>query len=103
MAMRGLILAVALAGLTACASGGGLNIVEMQRRLDEAGIGFGITRVPGENAALFQIRFRTSDAEDPDAPAPDFRAAAEAAAPEGCTLASLEPAGEGAMKAVYAC
>ncbi|MBI1186977.1 MAG: hypothetical protein GC206_06530 [Alphaproteobacteria bacterium] len=102
MAMRNAVLATALAALAACASAdGGLNIAAMQQRLDDAGIGFGITRAPGSNAALFQIRFRTSEADD--APAPDFRAAAEAAAPDGCTLASLEPAGEGAMKATYDC
>jgi hypothetical protein len=102
MAVRSGIVVAALAALAACASGGGLDIVGMQRRLDDAGIGFGVTRAQGSNTALFQVRFRTSDAE-PGAPEPDFRAAAEAAAPEGCTLAMLEPAGEGAMKATYDC
>lgn len=106
--MAGLAAALALA-LTACAGGGGgaLNIMEMQRRLDDRGISFGVTRIPGESAALFQIRFRTSDAGDEageglvtDA---DFQQAAQAAAPDGCTLVRLEPAGEGAMKAVYDC
>jgi len=97
------VLAAALLAVSSCASGsGGLDIAGMQRRLDDAGIGFGITRVPGEEAALFQIRFRTSDAE-PGAPEPDFRAAAEAAAPEGCTLERLEPAGDDVMKAIYDC
>ncbi|MGE0829412.1 MAG: hypothetical protein AB7O04_08690 [Hyphomonadaceae bacterium] len=103
--LRALVLA-GLAALSACASGGGrFDIRDMQRRLDDRGIGFGITRVPGENAALFQIRFRTAEADDAaDQPVTeaDYRAAAEAAAPQGCRLNDLVPTPEG-MKAVYDC
>jgi hypothetical protein len=103
------ILALAALGLMAACtttSGGGgrLDIQAMQQRLDERGISFGVTRIPGINAALFQVRFRISEAEaDQPTSEADFRAAAEAAAPEGCRLNRLEPAGEGAMKAVYDC
>jgi hypothetical protein len=103
--MRILVLA-ALGLIAACtttsAGGGRLDIRAMQQRLDERGISFGVTRIPGVNSALFQVRFRISEADEATSEA-DFRAAAEAAAPEGCRLNRLEPAGEGAMKAVYDC
>lgn len=73
----------------------------MQRRLDERGIGFGVTRVPGHDAYVFQVRFATSDTgaelnTDP-------QAAAQAAAPPGCTVRSVTPEGDGAYRVEYDC
>ena len=101
--MKYVIIAV-LAFVSACASGGGtsFDLANMQRRLDDRGMGFGISRVPGHDAFVLQVRFRTSDAGE-EAPA-DPMAAAQAAAPEGCTVGSLEPEPDGASYRVeYAC
>ncbi len=95
-----MILAASLGG---CAAGGGdYDLMDMQRRLDNRGMSFGLTRGDSRNAVLLQMRFRTSEAGG-DEPAPDFRAAAEAAAPPGCHLQSLTPAGEATMQARYSC
>lgn len=58
-----------------------------QRRLDERGLGFGVTRVPGHDAFVFQVRFSTSDTEGELGADP--AEAAQAAAPEGCTVRSV--------------
>ncbi len=77
------------------------DLVGAQRRLDERGIGFGVTRVPGHDAFAFQIRFSTNDTgaelnTDP-------QAAAQAAAPPGCTVESVTPQGEGNYRVEYDC
>jgi hypothetical protein len=102
-ALAALALAAVLA-VAACATSPApdrFDIRDMQRRLDDRGVGFGLTQVPGENAVLFQVRFRTSEAEADEAMSPE--AAAALAAPEGCTLNRVEPAPDGALKAVYDC
>jgi hypothetical protein len=102
-ALAALLLATACTTTTTTGSGADrFDIRAMQQRLDDRGISFGVTRIPGINAALLQVRFRISEADAAPTEA-DFRTAAEAAAPEGCRLDRLEPAGEGAMKAVYDC
>lgn len=77
----------------------------MQRRLDARGIGFGVSLPPGGgDGAVFTLRFRTADAgEAAPATEEDFRAAAQAAAPEGCTVAALTPRPDGSMLATYDC
>jgi hypothetical protein len=94
---------VAVALLAACASADPFNdLVSAQHRLDARGIGFGVTRVPGHDAFVFQIRFATSDTEsEPNA---DPMAAAQAAAPEGCTVRSVTPESDGgSYRAEYDC
>lgn len=83
----------ALALLAACATTDPFDIAAAQRRLDERGLGFGVTRVPGHDAFVFQVRFSTSDA-DSEANA-DPMAAAQAAAPAGCTVRSVTPQEDG--------
>lgn len=94
----------ALALLGACVTSGPFaDIAGMQRRLDDRGIGFGVTQVPGNDAFLFQVRFRTSDAPGEEAPA-DPMAAAQAAAPEGCSVRSVTPQEDGVSYRVeYRC
>lgn len=88
--------------LTACATSDPMaDLVGAQRRLDDRGIGFGVTRVPGHDAYVFQLRFATSDAgaelnTDP-------QAAAQAAAPEGCTVARMTEQNDGAYRVEYDC
>ncbi len=100
-------LAACLVALSACAAGPApersdrFDVMSMQRALDERGIGFGLARVPGEDAVLLQVRFRTSDADG--APDADPNAAAAAVAPEGCTVQSVEQQPDGAYKVAYAC
>ena len=96
------LLAAALL-LSACATPDPFaDLAGVQRRLDDRGIGFGVARVPGHDAFVFQLRFATNDAggelmSDP-------MAAAQAAAPEGCTVASIAPQDDGASYRVdYAC
>jgi len=103
-----LVLAASLALLSACATAPArtdrFDIREMQRRLDDRGVGFGLTRVPGESAVMFQVRFRTSDTELEGGPELSPAEAATLAAPEGCTLDRLEPVGaDGSVKAIYRC
>ncbi len=107
--LRLLSAAAAALALAACAStpdrNAGFDLIDMQRRLDARGIGFGVGLPPGGgDGVLFTLRFRTADADDaaPITEA-DFRAAAEAAAPEGCTLAALTPQADGGMLASYDC
>lgn len=68
---------------------------------------FGVRYLPDMQAALLTFTLVGSFSvgeEPPPPPAPDeWRAAAEAAAPEGCTVASLEPASEEEWRAVYDC
>jgi len=98
--MRSLFLALVL--IAGCASSDPFaDLVGAQRRLDDRGIGFGVTRVPGHDAFVLQLRFATSDADaelntDP-------QAAAQAVAPEGCTVASVTDQGDGAYRVEYAC
>lgn len=95
------IIAASLA-LAACATSDPFaDLSGAQRRLDERGIGFGVTRVPGHDAFVFQLRFATSDTggelnTDP-------QAAAQAAAPPGCTVASVTPQEEGVYRVDYSC
>lgn len=93
----------ALLCLAACATADPFDdVLRAQQRLDERGIGFGVTRVPGHDAFVFQLRFATSDAGE-DAVA-DPMAAAQAAAPAGCAVASVTPQSDGASYRVdYAC
>jgi hypothetical protein len=77
------------------------DLVGAQRRLDDRGFGFGVTRVPGHDAFALQIRFATNDTgaelnTDP-------QAAAEAAAPPGCTVTRVTPQGEGNYQVEYDC
>jgi len=95
--------AIAAIALTACASSYDplSDLAGAQRRLDDRGIGYGVTRVPGFDAYVFQLRFSTSDTgtelnSDP-------MAAAQAAAPEGCTVRSVTQQEDGAYRADYAC
>lgn len=99
--MRAIIAAAALVG--ACATSDPFaDLAGAQRRLDERGIGFGVTRVPGHDALVFQLRFSTNDAGGE--PISDPMAAAQAAAPEGCTVASVTPLDDGASYRVdYVC
>ncbi len=105
--MRALFPLIALIALGACASSAPspsrdrFDVMAMQRTLDERGIGFGLTRVPGEDAVMLQVRFRTSDASDEAEPDP--RAAAQAVAPAGCTVDTVEEQPDGAVKVTYAC
>lgn len=104
--MRLILIAFALSILSACASGAApsrerFDVLGMQRTLDDRGIGFGLTRVPGEDAVLLQLRFRGADAgEEAD---PDPRAAAEVVAPAGCSVGSIDEQADGTFKVIYAC
>src|SRR5688572_15645 len=100
--MRRFMLATVLL-LAACATGPDRfgDVARVQQRFDERGIGFGVTRVPGHDAYVFQVRFSTSDtASELDT---DAGAAAEAAAPEGCAVRSLTYQDDGSVRADYAC
>lgn len=98
--IRSLLLAALLA---ACASSDPFaDLAGAQRRLDDRGIGFGVTRVPGHDAFVFQLRFATNDAGAE--PITDPALAAQAAAPEGCTVTSVTPQEDGASYRVdYSC
>jgi len=92
--------------LAACATGGASpfdDVARAQQRLDQRGIGFGVTRVPGHDAFVLQLRFAVSDASTPELLS-DPMAAAEAAAPSGCAVRSvtLLPDGE-SYRAEYNC
>lgn len=93
----------ALLLLGACATADPFDdVLRAQQRLDDRGIGFGVTRVPGHDAFVFQIRFSGSDtgAELNT----DIQAAAQAAAPAGCTVANVTPDADGASYRVeYSC
>jgi hypothetical protein len=91
--------------LAACASASPFDdIAAFQQRLDSRGLGFGVTRVPGHDAMVFQIRFSGAAVDDPNAPDPDIAAAAQAAAPPGCSVASIAPEPDGLSYRVdYAC
>ncbi|MBI1250935.1 MAG: hypothetical protein GC189_05650 [Alphaproteobacteria bacterium] len=106
--MRILIAALAFTMISACAAGPArspvADLVEMQRQLDARGIGFAVGPPPRGEGVMFTLRFRTADADDQEPiTEADFRAAAEAASPEGCSVATLEPLPDGAMVATYAC
>lgn len=93
----------ALVLLSACVSTDPFgDVAGLQRRLDDRGMGFGVTRVPGHDALLLQVRFSTSsDGEELNT---DPLAAAQAAAPEGCEVESVEAAEDGVSYRVeYAC
>jgi hypothetical protein len=97
------MLSVAALMLAACATTDPFDdVLRAQQRLDQRGIGFGVTRVPGHDAFVFQLRFAMSDtAEEPNT---DPMAAAQAAAPEGCTVTSVTPQPDGASYRVdYEC
>lgn len=100
--MRAFVLLLATAAV-ACATADPFgDIVRAQQRLDERGIGFGVTRVPGHDAFVFQLRFATSEAGEEAITDP--MAAAQAAAPKGCAVASVTPQSDGASYRVdYAC
>lgn len=94
------VLAAFLA-LAACATADPFtDLVGAQRRLDERGIAFGITRVPGHDAFVLRLRFTTSDSVALEA---DPRLAATAAAPPGCTVADISAQPDGAYRVDYAC
>ena len=98
------IVVLTLMMLAACATGADPfdNVLRAQQRLEERGIGFGVTRVPGHDAFVFQLRFATSDAGDEAITDPML--AAQAAAPVGCTVASVTPQPDGASYRVdYEC
>jgi hypothetical protein len=93
---------LALLTLAACATADPFSdLVAAQRRLDERGIGFGLTRVPGHDAFVLQLRFSTSDTESELNTEP--QAAARAAAPPGCAVASVTPQEDGSYRVDYAC
>jgi hypothetical protein len=93
---------VLLLPLAACATSDPFaDLVSAQRRLDDRGIGFGVTRVPGHDAFVLQLRFATSDTSaelntDP-------QAAAQVAAPPGCMVASVTPQEDGNYRVDYSC
>ena len=93
----------ALLWLGACASGPDPfdDVARVQQRFDERGIGFGVTRVPGHDAFVFQLRFSTSDTGSELETDP--MAAAQAAAPEGCTVRSVTSQADGSYRADYEC
>lgn len=92
----------ALLALAACATTDPFaDLAGAQRRLDERGIGFGITRVPGHDAFVLQLRFSTSDTAS--AAETDPQTAAAAAAPPGCTVASVMAQADGAYRVDYNC
>lgn len=87
--------------LGACATSDPFDLSAMQRQLDDRGMGFGVTRVPGHDAFVFQVRFTGSDTSaelntDP-------MAAAQAAAPAGCTVSGVTDEGDGAYRVEYNC
>jgi hypothetical protein len=93
---------MALVLLSACATADPFaDLQGAQRRLDNRGIGYGITRVPGHDAFVFQLRFATSDAGTELNT--DINAAAQAAAPPGCTVSSVDEQSDGSYVAQYAC
>jgi hypothetical protein len=96
---------VSVLSLAACASASPFDdIAAFQQRLDRSGMGFGLTRVPGHDAMVFQIRFSGAAADDPSAPEPDIAAAAAAAAPSGCSVAAIAPQPDGVSYRVdYTC
>ena len=101
-------LAVIAALMAGCAGGGGagFSIADMQRRLDDRGVGFGLTSLPGEKEVLFAVRFKTSaaDAGGPGVtPDLDIAAAAALAAPPGCKVGAITPLPDGAAKVAYVC
>jgi hypothetical protein len=91
--------------LTACAAQSPFdNIAAMQQRLDSRGLGFGLARVPGHNAVVFQLRLRTAEADGEAAEEVDPMQAAQIAAPPGCTVKSVTPAADGlSFTAEYDC
>jgi len=92
----------ALLTLAACATSDPFaDLAAAQRRLDNSGIGFGVTRVPGHDAFLLQLRFATSDTGSELNTDP--QAAALAAAPPGCTVTSVTPQEDGSYRVDYAC
>ena len=108
--MRILIAALAFTAISSCAAGSAsssgdkFDLMEMQRQLDARGIGFAVGPPPRGEGVMFTLRFRTADAGDQEpVTEADFRGAAEAAAPEGCTVAALTPQPEGGMLATYDC
>ncbi len=92
----------ALLLLAACATSDPFaDLAGAQQRLDNRGIGFGVTRVPGHDAFVLQLRFATSDTgSDLNT---DPQAAAQAAAPPGCSVASVAPQEDGSYRVDYAC
>ncbi len=88
--------------LAACATADPFSdLAAAQRRLDERGIGFGVTRVPGHDAFVLQVRFSTSDtAQELNT---DPQAAARAAAPPGCAVGSVTQQEDGAYRVEYVC
>lgn len=77
------------------------DVAAAQQRLDERGIGFGVTRVPGHDAYVLQLRFAVS--ETGGELLTDPLAASRAAAPEGCRVETMMPQGDGAYRVDYAC
>jgi hypothetical protein len=93
---------IALALLSACATSDPFaDLAGAQRRLDDRGIGFGVTRVPGHDAFVFQLRFVTSGADSELNT--DINAAVQAAAPPGCTVSSVDEQSDESYVAQYDC
>jgi hypothetical protein len=68
---------------------------------------FGVTYLPDMQAAMLtftMVGSFSAGEQPPEPPIPDeWRAAAEAAAPEGCSVASLEQVSEEEWRASYDC
>lgn len=98
-------LIAALLMLSACATQSPFdNLAAMQRRLDDRGMGFGLARVPGHDAVVFQLRLRTSEAAGEEEAPADPMQVAQAAAPPGCSVKSVTPAEDGlSFTADYEC
>lgn len=77
------------------------DVARAQQRLDSRGIGFGVTRVPGSDAFLLQLRFSGADTEG--GLNADPMAAALAAAPRGCRVETLTTQPDGAVRVDYDC
>lgn len=77
------------------------DVARAQQRLDARGIGFGVTRVPGADAFLLQIRFSGADAEG--GLQTDPMAAALAAAPRGCRVLTISAQGDDGYRVDYDC
>lgn len=68
---------------------------------------FGVSYLPDQQAAMLTFTLVgafSADGEEPEPPVPDeWRAAAVAAAPEGCTVDAIEQVDVESYRATYAC
>jgi len=100
--MTRIVLALALGLLSACATMDPFaDVARAQQRLDSRGIGFGVTRAPGADAFLLQIRFTGADTDG--GLQSDPMAAALAAAPRGCRVSTITAQEDGAYRVDYDC